>query len=214
MIRNLLLVALGGAVGSVCRYLLSGMNVASWPWGACIYQMRSNELVFLPFNPVLQPIIAFYTSKLCQMLIFLWHFVLLQPMTAIQLNHLTDGLLLSLNPGHLTVLPETPLHRLHSQDILLCLHRYRGWPGRSYENHTSSSLLLYVSLVPSSYFIGSEQYSLRPQSLQNLPIHTLSNCSMAASTISGSSVRMPASKFLFRGDFMPIPAPVRFAEPT
>ena len=214
MIRNLLLVALGGAVGSVCRYLLSGMNVASWPWGACIYQMRSNELTFLSFNPVLQPIIAFYTSKLCQMLIFLWHFVLLQPMTAIQLNHLTDGLLLSLNPGHLTVLPETPLHRLHSQDILLCLHRYRGWPGRSYENHTVSSLLLYVSLFPFSYFIGSAQYSLRPQSLQNLPIHTLSNCSMAASSISGSSVRIPASKFRFFGDFMPIPAPVRLAEPT
>ena len=33
MIRNILLVALGGAIGSVCRYLLSGMNVASWPWG-------------------------------------------------------------------------------------------------------------------------------------------------------------------------------------
>ena len=33
MIRNILLVALGGAVGSVCRYLLSGMNVASRPWG-------------------------------------------------------------------------------------------------------------------------------------------------------------------------------------
>ena len=33
MLRNILLVALGGAIGSVCRYLLSGMNVASWPWG-------------------------------------------------------------------------------------------------------------------------------------------------------------------------------------
>ena len=33
MIRNILLVALGGAIGSVCRYLLSGINVASWPWG-------------------------------------------------------------------------------------------------------------------------------------------------------------------------------------
>ncbi len=33
------------------------------------------------------------------------------------------------------------------------------------------------------------------RSSKNLPIHTLSNCSMAASTISGSSVKIPASKF-------------------
>ncbi len=32
MIRNLLLVALGGAVGSVLRYLLASLN-ASFPWG-------------------------------------------------------------------------------------------------------------------------------------------------------------------------------------
>ena len=33
MLRNILLVAIGGAIGSVCRYLLSGINVVSWPWG-------------------------------------------------------------------------------------------------------------------------------------------------------------------------------------
>ena len=33
MLRNIHLVAIGGAIGSVCRYLLSGINVASWPWG-------------------------------------------------------------------------------------------------------------------------------------------------------------------------------------
>lgn len=33
MLRNILLVAIGGAIGSVCRYLLSGISVASWPWG-------------------------------------------------------------------------------------------------------------------------------------------------------------------------------------
>ena len=33
MLRNILLVAIGGEIGSVCRYLLSGINVASWPWG-------------------------------------------------------------------------------------------------------------------------------------------------------------------------------------
>ena len=33
MIQNILLVALGGAVGSVCRYLLSCMNSTSYPLG-------------------------------------------------------------------------------------------------------------------------------------------------------------------------------------
>lgn len=33
MIRNILLVALGGAFGSVARYLLSCLNASSWPWG-------------------------------------------------------------------------------------------------------------------------------------------------------------------------------------
>ena len=33
MTQNILLVALGGAVGSVCRYLLSWMNSTFYPWG-------------------------------------------------------------------------------------------------------------------------------------------------------------------------------------
>ena len=33
MIQNILLVALGGAVGSVCRYLVSTLNSTSRPWG-------------------------------------------------------------------------------------------------------------------------------------------------------------------------------------
>ena len=40
------------------------------------------------------------TSKLCQMLILIWHRILFKMMTAVQLYHLADGLLLSLNPGH------------------------------------------------------------------------------------------------------------------
>lgn len=36
MLNHILLVALGGAVGSVCRYLLSGLNVASFPLGTFI----------------------------------------------------------------------------------------------------------------------------------------------------------------------------------
>lgn len=40
------------------------------------------------------------TGKLCQMLIFIRHSVLLEMMTTVQLYHLADGLLLSLNPGH------------------------------------------------------------------------------------------------------------------
>ena len=49
MLRNILLVALGGAVGSVCRYLLSGMNVASWPWGTFAVNILGS-LIILNFN--------------------------------------------------------------------------------------------------------------------------------------------------------------------
>ena len=45
MIRNILLVAIGGAIGSVCRYLLSGMNVASWPWGTFIVNILGSLLI-------------------------------------------------------------------------------------------------------------------------------------------------------------------------
>ena len=45
MIRNILLVALGGAIGSVCRYLLSGLNVASWPWGTFIVNILGSLLI-------------------------------------------------------------------------------------------------------------------------------------------------------------------------
>lgn len=47
MIRNLLLVALGGAVGSVCRYLLSSMNVASWPWGTFAVNILGSLIIGL-----------------------------------------------------------------------------------------------------------------------------------------------------------------------
>ena len=40
------------------------------------------------------------TGKLYQMLIFIRHCALFKMMTAIKLNHLADGLFLSLNPGH------------------------------------------------------------------------------------------------------------------
>ena len=63
------------------------------------------------------------------------------------------------------------------------------------------------------YFILSPQKSRRPHLSQWLPIHTLSNWFVADSTISGSLVKMPVSKLRFCGLFMPIPAPVRFAEP-
>lgn len=33
MIKNILLVALGGGAGSVCRYLISILNSTSYPWG-------------------------------------------------------------------------------------------------------------------------------------------------------------------------------------
>ena len=46
-------------------------------------------------------------------------------------------------------------------------------------------------IVINNHTIGSEQKSLRLHDLQCLPIHTSSNCFIACSTISGSSVRMP-----------------------
>ena len=47
MIRNILLVAIGGAIGSVCRYLLSGMNIASWPWGTFVVNILGSLLIGL-----------------------------------------------------------------------------------------------------------------------------------------------------------------------
>ena len=66
-----------------------------------------------------------------------------------------------------------------------------------------------------NYFanMGSGQKSLRLQVLQCLPIQTSLNWFMACSTISGASVRMPASKLRVPSDFMPMPAPVRLALP-
>ena len=61
--------------------------------------------------------------------------------------------------------------------------------------------------------IGSPQYCLRPQSLHRKPAQTKSNWFIAASTRAGLSVRMPASKLRVRVLFIPIPAPVRLAEP-
>ena len=46
MIRNLLLVALGGAVGSVLRYLLSNMNT-SFPWGTFAVNILGSLLIGL-----------------------------------------------------------------------------------------------------------------------------------------------------------------------
>ena len=46
MIRNLLLVAIGGAVGSVLRYLLSGINT-SFPWGTFAVNILGSLLIGL-----------------------------------------------------------------------------------------------------------------------------------------------------------------------
>jgi len=47
MIRNVLLVALGGAIGSVCRYMLSGLNTVSWPWGTFAVNLIGSLLIGL-----------------------------------------------------------------------------------------------------------------------------------------------------------------------
>ena len=46
MIRNLLLVALGGAIGSVLRYLLSSINT-SFPWGTFTVNVLGSLLIGL-----------------------------------------------------------------------------------------------------------------------------------------------------------------------
>ncbi len=48
---------------------------------------------------------------------------------------------------------------------------------------------------------------------QRRPCHTPSKWSAAASTNAGSSVNIPASKFRPFSLFIPMPAPVRFADP-
>lgn len=45
MLRNMILVALGGAVGSVCRYLLSDINVTTFPWGTFIVNIIGSLLI-------------------------------------------------------------------------------------------------------------------------------------------------------------------------
>ena len=49
MTQNILLVALGGAVGSVCRYLLSWMNSTFYPWGTFAVNILGSLLGMIPF---------------------------------------------------------------------------------------------------------------------------------------------------------------------
>lgn len=45
MLRNIMLVAMGGALGSVCRHLISGMNHTSWPWGTFAVNVLGSLLI-------------------------------------------------------------------------------------------------------------------------------------------------------------------------
>ena len=45
MLKNILLVALGGGVGTVCRYLLSEINTASFPWGTIVANIIGSLLI-------------------------------------------------------------------------------------------------------------------------------------------------------------------------
>lgn len=47
MLNNIILVAIGGAIGSVCRYLVSGMNVASFPWGTFTVNILGSLIIGL-----------------------------------------------------------------------------------------------------------------------------------------------------------------------
>lgn len=45
MLKNILLVALGGAVGSVCRYLVSSLSNTSFPWGTLAVNILGSLLI-------------------------------------------------------------------------------------------------------------------------------------------------------------------------
>lgn len=47
MLRNILLVAIGGAFGSVCRYLVSRMVESSFPWGTFTVNILGSLLIGL-----------------------------------------------------------------------------------------------------------------------------------------------------------------------
>ena len=47
MIKSILLVALGGGVGSVCRYLISILNTTSYPWGTFAVNILGSLLIGL-----------------------------------------------------------------------------------------------------------------------------------------------------------------------
>lgn len=47
MIRNILLVALGGAFGSTCRYLVSRLMESSFPWGTLTVNVVGSLLIGL-----------------------------------------------------------------------------------------------------------------------------------------------------------------------
>lgn len=47
MIRNLILVALGGALGAVCRFLISRLADTSFPWGTLAVNLLGSFLIGL-----------------------------------------------------------------------------------------------------------------------------------------------------------------------
>ena len=47
MLYNIILVAIGGAIGSVCRYLVSGLNVTSFPWGTFVVNVLGSLIIGL-----------------------------------------------------------------------------------------------------------------------------------------------------------------------
>ena len=46
-LRNIFLVALGGAIGSVCRYLISKLSVGTFPWGTLTVNILGSLLIGL-----------------------------------------------------------------------------------------------------------------------------------------------------------------------
>lgn len=71
----------------------------------------------------------------------------------------------------------------------------------------------FIIYIPDKLIIDLQNCFL-PQFLHQLPCHTESKMSAALWTSVSSLVSNPASKLRLLALFMPMPAPVRFAEPT
>ena len=120
---------------------------------------------------------------------------------------------------HNSIFDNNHTHTTHTGTIFVCCFKIYGCKDFHFLFCVSFEMQKY-SIDLSFRVIGcfyleilSPQKSFRLHLAQWFPCHTLSRWSAAASTKGGSFVSIPASKLRFSSPFIPIPAPVRLAEP-